>query len=533
MTVVKRIEDKIKSYLSKLSIYQKVAFFVVLIVGIVAHGFALSNRLSVHDNSHCLFTIGATYEVNRWGLGIIYKLQLLSTKTFSLPLFNGLLSIIFIACAAAVLMDIFEIKTKLQAIIISSLMVVFPMVTSVFSFMFTSWPYFMGLLFAFLSARALCREINLKNVIISVIWLTLTLSLYQAFLGVVITLFLLKMFLNVIDGKIDSVLAYAKEGVTYLVTLGAGLGLWSLIGKIFRTVKHIELETYKGWDEGYNLAKFPSTLVNAIKSFLSFRMEGINALRYLRMLAMLVFVLAVVMIVMLLVKSSAKVAVKISSIVGLILIPVGMTVVYLLSTSELYQVSTLMIYAEVFVYIIPLILLNHFDGFGSAIIEKLSQGISLVLILCTSVMTLGYVYLDNAAYFKASIYQEQANVYMTALLANIKSTEGFSDDLTIVFVGFNNVEDATINELADHEEFDGIQLEKYYNSLEEMLNYGVNIQYLRDHIGIGNENMYIEDANQDTTVSDMPEVKAMPIYPNDGSIQIIDDMLVVKMGETN
>ena len=50
-------------------------------------------------------------------------------------------------------------------------------------------------------------------------------------------------------------------------------------------------------------------------------------------------------------------------------------------------------------------------------------------------------------------------------------------------------------------------------------------------MGIGNENMRIEDPNHDTEVSDMPEVKEMPVYPNDGSIQIIDDMLVVKMGE--
>lgn len=46
-----------------------------------------------------------------------------------------------------------------------------------------------------------------------------------------------------------------------------------------------------------------------------------------------------------------------------------------------------------------------------------------------------------------------------------------------------------------------------------------------------NDNLRIEDSNGDINVSDMPEVKAMPTYPNDGSIAIIDDMVVVKMGE--
>ncbi|MBO6129223.1 MAG: glucosyltransferase domain-containing protein [Pseudobutyrivibrio sp.] len=531
MEVVNIIESKIKGFISKLTDYQKFAFYSAVILGIIAHGFALFNRLSVHDNSHCLFALGATYEVNRWGLGIIYKLQVLSTKTFSLPLFNGLLSIMFIACAAMVLVKTFDIKSKLVSSIIGGLMVVFPMVTSTFSFMFTTWPYFMGLLFAFLAAYTLIREVSAKNVIISVIWLTLSLGLYQAFLGVVVTLFLTKMMFDVIDGKTESIVDYAKAGVIYLIDLGLGLGLWAIIGKAFRTVKHIELETYKGWDEGYNLAKLPARLAEAIKNFLTFRMEGINALRYLRMLAMLIFLLAVVMIIMLVIKSSAKASVKIASVVGIILIPIAMMVVYLLSTSSQYKVSTLMVYPEIFVYLIPLLMLGRFEGFKAGIMQLLSKCVSALLILCTVVVTIGYVYLDNAAYFKAAIYQEQAVAYMTALLANIKSTPGFSDDLEIVFVGFENVEDATINEVAAKEEMDGVQLEKYYNTLVEMLNEGVNIQFLRDHLGIGNENMRIEDPNHDTEVSDMPEVKAMPVYPNDGSIQIIDDMLVVKMGE--
>ncbi len=331
------------------------------------------------------------------------------------------------------------------------------------------------------------------------------------------------MLVDVIDDRTGSVLDYGKQGVTYLVELGLGLGLWAVIGKLFRTVLHIELETYKGWDEGYNLAKLPMTLVKALESFFAFRMEGINALRYLRMLTFVVFVLTVIMMTVLLVKSKAKLTVRVASVVGILFMPIAMVIVYLLSTSDLYKVSTLMLYAEVFVYIIPLVLLERFDY---------SKIISALLIASVTVVAFGYVILDNAAYYKAAIYQEQAVAYVTALMANIKSTPGFSDDMEIVIVGFDNVADKTINEVTTgKDEMGGIQLEKYYNSLEEMLNEGVNIQYLRDHIGIGNENLRIEDPNQDTTVSDMPEVKAMPTYPNEGGIAIIDDMVVVKMGE--
>lgn len=531
MSVVETIERRIRAFVENLTQSQKYAFISVLIMGLVAHGFVFFNRLSVHDNSHCLFTIGATYEVNRWGLGIIYKLQVLSTKTFSLPWFHGLLSLIFIGCSAMVLMKTFEMKSKLLSAMIGALMVVFPMVTSSFSFMFTTWPYFMGLLFAFMAAYTLTRELTVKNLIISSVCFALSLSLYQAFMGVVIVVFLLKMLLDVVDGKTESVLDYLKQGIAYLLELGLGLGIWAGVAKIFRTVKHIEIEHYKGWDEGYNIAKFPNKLVEALKSFFSFRMEGINALRYLRLLTIIVFVFTIIALGIILIKSTAKSSVRIASIVGIVLMPVAMVVVYLLSTSDSYQVSTMMIYPEVFVYLIPLIVLEKIEGFKEGVSSILGQATSLVLIICTLIITIGYVYLDNAAYFKAAIFQEQAIAYSTALLANIKSTEGFSDDMEIVLVGFNNVQDKTINEVANKEELDGVQLEWYANSLEEMINNGVNIQFLRDHIGIGNEKLTIEDPNESTEVSDMPEVKAMPVYPNDGSIAIINDMLVVKMGE--
>ncbi|MBP3261379.1 glucosyltransferase domain-containing protein [Pseudobutyrivibrio sp.] len=528
MNVIENIESRIRKFLDGLTDAQRFAFISALVFGIVAHGFAMFNRLSVHDNSHCLFDLGASYEVNRWGLGILYRLMVYTTKTFSLPVFNILLSLIFIGIAAMLIMDMFQVKTRLVAVIIGGMMVVFPMVTSLNSFLFTTWAYFLGLIFAVQAARTLTKDYSVKNLVLSIIWLALSLSLYQAFLGVVITLMLLMMFVNVLECKTTTIGQYAKEGALSIVSLVLGLGVWAVVAKIFRTIKHIQLDDYKGWTEPYDISKFPGKLIDAMKNFLTFRMEGINALRYLRMLTLLIFLLTVVLIVVLLIKSKNNMALKLSSVVGVILIPVAMMIIYVLSTSDLYVVSTLMIYAEIFVFIIPLLLIEHVEGLMNTMADKVAQCVAALLIFCTAVVTVGYVYLDNAAYYKAAIYQEQAVVYMTALIANIKSTEGFSDDMDIVFVGFNNVEDATINELANKEQMDGIQLEKYYNSLEEMINYGVNIQFMRDHLGVGNDKIIIDEENE---YAKETEIKNMPVYPNEGGIAIVDGRVIVKMGE--
>ena len=167
------------------------------------------------------------------------------------------------------------------------------------------------------------------------------------------------------------------------------------------------------------------------------------------------------------------------------------------------------------------------DGVENGLLGLAQNLTSALALLLSCVVLIGYVYLDNAAYNKAAIYQEQAVAYMTALIANIKSTEGFSDDMEVVFVGFDNVSDDTVNEVASNEEMDGIQLDKYYNSLEEMLNKGVNLQFMRDHLGFGNENVTIDDGS----MASLSEVKAMATYPNDGAIAVVEGKLVVKMGK--
>ena len=96
MNFTNKIEGFIKTTKDKLSVQQLYCFFTVLVAGIVAHGYILFNRISYHDNAACLFNLGGTYESGRWMLGFIYDIQMKTTKLFSVPVFNGLLSIIFI-----------------------------------------------------------------------------------------------------------------------------------------------------------------------------------------------------------------------------------------------------------------------------------------------------------------------------------------------------------------------------------------------------------------------------------------------------
>ncbi len=529
MEFTSTIENSINKIKSNLTKAQLVAFVSCVVAGFIAHGFVFFNRISYHDNSASLFDLGATYESGRWFLGILYKLQLLTTKSFSLPLFNGLLSIIFIAISAILIVKIFETKSVVAAGFVGAMMAVFPVVTSIFSFMFTSWPYFLAMLLAVISAKTVIERRSVKTVIVSIIFLACSMGIYQAFFAVTISLLLIALFMKVISFEISTVSDYAKAGGSYLISLAGGLVLWAILRKVFMAAKHIEAVAYKGMDEAYSLSKLPVRFAVAFKAFFGFEFEGLNALRYLRCATALIFVVAVVQILVLLIRNSAKLSVKLASLVGLVLLPVGMEVVYFLSTSSEYQVDTLMLYGDIFVVLFPVVLIQYLEEmtFGENLGTKLLKLGTWVQIICMTIVGVGYIYLDNAAYMKASITQEESIAYFTELTTRIKSCEGFADDMEIILVGWDYLEDETMVDISPQEQLSGIKLEKY-PTFKELVSYPGSINFIREHLAFGNDKVIKDD---DGEYAKMPEIKAMPSYPDDGCIKVIDGKVFVKMGQ--
>lgn len=528
MNILNDIESFLLNRKNKYSKQQVFAMVSVLLIGILAHGYIIFNRISYHDNTACLFSLGATYELGRWGLGIIYDLQIFTTRTFAVPVFNGLLSMIFIALSAGKIVKIFDIKSKVSAVIIGAIMITYPVVPSIFSFMFTSWPYFLGLLLSVEAAFVIVNTKNIKGAICSVLLLALSLSMYQAFLAVTISILLIKLLQKVLDGAINTVKDYAKNGFTYLLTLGAGLGIWGAISALLKKVKGIDTMDYKGMGDGYDIYLFPARLVECIKEFFLASYAGVNGLKYLRLLTLVVIVLAVIQILIMILKKNVSAGVKASAFVGVLLLPIGMNVLYILSTSKDFFVDSLMVYGTAFVLILPVILIEmtDTDSVNVTFMSKLVKAITCVQLIAIFVITVSYIYLDNAAYLKADIAERQATSYFTQLAANIKSCQGFDDDMEIVFVDFDKNADGTFVVVDDNEELDAIKIDKF-PVYSDLVTYGSAIRFMQEHCGFGNEKVVVDDGSlaEDSTVL------AMPTYPDYGSIAVIDGKLIVKFGE--
>ena len=155
-----RYPNLILSALGKISPQVRITFLSALLCGLAAHGTGLLNKISYQDDIYNLFGFGATVTSGRWMLHILAWLEglLFGTGNTSLPLFNGLVSLVCVGLAGGMLVHLMQIRRRVYCALLGCVMAVFPVLTALFAYMFTSHPYLIGMLMMTVSACLICRE---------------------------------------------------------------------------------------------------------------------------------------------------------------------------------------------------------------------------------------------------------------------------------------------------------------------------------------------------------------------------------------
>ena len=146
------------------------------------------------------------------------------------------------------------------------------------------------------------------------------------------------------------------------------------------------------------------------------------------------------------------------------------------------------------------------------LIGKLNRYSTICVIFLYGILYFRY---DSGCYMDAEIKQKQAIVYFNSLISRIQSIDDYKDDYPVVFV----------NEAEKKE---------YGNALEECkwtptnpYDLGIINSYnWRAYMKIWCN--YFPETKDATDYIDDDRVVVMPSYPDDGSICIIDDVIVVK-----
>lgn len=128
-------EAIISFFKNKISLQQKITFISTLIIGCIAHLFAVTNVLHNYDDIRCTpGGAGAGVTSGRWMIGLINGVWNKYWGVYNLTFFNGIVVLVLISVSACIVVRIFEVRKIVNCILIGGVLITFPSITSMLFF---------------------------------------------------------------------------------------------------------------------------------------------------------------------------------------------------------------------------------------------------------------------------------------------------------------------------------------------------------------------------------------------------------------
>ncbi|MCR5234630.1 MAG: glucosyltransferase domain-containing protein [Lachnospiraceae bacterium] len=518
----------------KLDVHYKAAFLGALICGLCAHLYQFTNKIPNYDEyGQTPGGIGATLGLGRWGLELSARLYGFFFGWFSFPMVNGLFTLILIALSASILVAIFGIKDRVICILTGGICAVFPTVTSTYFFMFTAQYYGMALLCACLGAYVLVRSFSVTKYrivyrLISVVMMSLATGIYQAYAAVFVTILLIDVIIRCYRDS-DDAKKIAGRGVVYCLCITAGFILYMLITIAVNRIYGIELSDYHGMGNMGSISpgKLIYSLIRCYSAYLSLPLgKDILELNYsysVKLIYGLAIFITVFVPLINLTDRNKRLGSRLLFVLGTMLIPPAVFLIFILSAFGDGAVYTLMVYPAVFILIYPLLLCDGFTDIPLLSGGRINAVISYISCISVCVCIVIYFWFANANYQGLQYTHYHDMAYFQTLMTQIKSLDGYNGDMPVAILG--EFEDSTNNA--------GSLMGYHFNiggKWETNINYKNRVMIWFCYLGFTPE--VIEDRDRLQVIFDKPAVREMPLYPEAGSIAIVDDVVVIKAGDS-
>lgn len=477
-------------------------------VGLVTFFFCFSNKLETMDDLCCIFSQGSTVASGRWGL----DLAAYFLPSASIPWLNGILSILLLSITICIIIQMFEIRNRLLAVLLAAVMISFPTQTCTFGYMFTAVPYALALLLSVIAAWLLSQSLSGKNIALALFLMVWSLSMYQVYIAVTASLLVVYSFSETLSDR-KSGSQILKNGFGYilflLVSMGGYYGLTSLIN-------HLCGISLNGYAEN-NLNGIGDILFGIRVSYTSF--VGYFYKEYYDLVstdaskvahALMVLLTAGCFCVHFLKRQHRKDGKFWIALLCLFLLPPAVNCIRIISS----LFHNLMLFSFTSVYVLTAVVLERC---GKQLPGKWLLCAKDVIALVLVIILGTNVYFANSVYLKMYMQFQQAEAFYTSVLANLMKEPDFKTDTLLCFVGDNHI--FYDIPLVDTEQQAGIR--------EGIIGTYSQDSFIRCYLGVD-----LNVAGWDVTdiLKEDSRVIAMPSYPAYGSIQKIDDCFVIKLG---
>ncbi len=136
--------------------------------------------------------------------------------------------------------------------------------------------------------------------------------------------------------------------------------------------------------------------------------------------------------------------------------------------------------------------------------------------------------LDNRAFMQQEYIVQSSIMYLNNVVAQIKTVEGYDDEMPVAFVGV--CIDPAIDRIDSG--YHTINLAGA-NTMQQVVNTAIRWDWTRPaffgrYLGFSTNFLNWDSCAE---LQKRPEIQDMPIYPDDGSIKVVDGIVVVHFSD--
>ena len=508
----------------------KTAFYAAFAAGLAAHLYQFTNKLYNYDElANTPGGIGLSTEQGRWLLNWMGRfMRSVFGGSYSLPFFNGIFALLFLALSAGMVVSVFQVRNKLTAGLIGGLMTVFPAVVSMYFFMFLALYYAIGIFFSVFAAWLTVKyPKNIIANIAAVVMIACSLGVYQAYFPDTVCILLIVVILKAAFGGVKEKKEWKEFFLMiarFLVVMAAGVAVYFLINKAVLAVTHIQLTSYQGGDTmgKITIAQLISALKSCYTSFFDMGFSdvmGISYNRTVRSLIKVVWILFAAGIGAYLVLKKKEYLNKVIVLCGILVFPVAMFLIYVMAPNS--YCYTLMAYSVVFFFVFFLLWLDACSRNLKlhAPVKSITNWVSALL---TAALVIVFVWYANGNYMALEYTKYHDFSYVQTLITKIRSVEDYSQDKPVIVVGtqINDSTNGMGSLIGDTFTVGG--------KADTNLGYNSLLYLMSDYLGFS---PYYGTYEEIQNWMQREVVREMPSYPADGSIQVIDDTIIVKLSD--
>ena len=463
---------------------------------------------------------------NKLGRVFVPAYRILFRGAITAPWLIGFLSLLYIGITVFLVTKIFDIRSKTLIALISGVFATnITIISTAATYIHDLDADMMALLLAAFAVY-LWKSFD-KGFLYGIIPICLSLGFYQSYVSVAITLILLYLIMQLLNGEKFGVIF--KKGLKSIVMLVGGGILYFLSIKAMCRITGVALlsGSYNSLDTMLSLSvtQIIKLVISGYKKTI-YEILNVTSMypeNVICVISIVMIAIAGIIILFRIFSKEIKIKEKLLTLVLIALLPIGMNVVYPLTGGMSHE---LMHYAIWLVYLFILLIawwaVDHIELLKLPILRFGQRFVIVILIL---VILSGNVQVANAAYLKKDL-EAQANLSLfTRIIHQMENCEGYvTGETPVVFVGQPDTLLDTIPGFERTYEMTGSE-SWYVLGAASRGYYQAYFDYILLNPAI------MADYETWSQMQTNEEVKAMPCYPQEGSVAIIDDVIVVKLGE--